>query len=200
MNFIRAAYLKFRQSLSRDWPSFYRLCEKRKAIIKFILVGSLSGGLDLVLLYVFYSLWGWGIVWSTSVAFIFALLVSFTLQKLWTFRDYDHNRLAGQISLYSVNAFIGININGFLMHLLVNKYGLWYLLAQIMVNVFIAVQNFLVYKFIVFKAKHKNFEHHDVAVLGTTSLGSAADQSILSQSVKAVSLESKQDWHEIKSQ
>jgi len=37
------------------------------------------------------------------------------------------------------------------MHLLVNRYQVWYLLAQIIVNLALAVSNFLVYKFIVFK-------------------------------------------------
>ena len=151
MDFISWQYLKFRSFFARYFPALYRLCDRRKAIIKFFLAGSISGGLHLILLYVFHDFWRWSVVLSSSLAFICAFLVSFVLQKLWTFRDYRQDKLIGQLLLYFLNAVFGLTVNGLLMHLLVNRYGLWYILAQIIVNLIIAVQSFLIYKFIVFK-------------------------------------------------
>ena len=50
-----------------------------------------------------------------------------------------------------LNAFIGLNLNGALMHLLVNEYNVWYLLAQVIVSVVIGTYNFFIYRFIIFK-------------------------------------------------
>jgi putative flippase GtrA len=78
-------------------------------------------------------------------------LVSFNLQKFWTFRNYRHDKVIHQLFVYILNAFIGLNLNGLFMHILVNRYNIWYLLSQIIVNVVIGFWNFIVYKFIVFR-------------------------------------------------
>lgn len=80
-----------------------------------------------------------------------SFLFSFSLQKFWTFRNLGFGRFAGQLALYMFNVFVGLNLNGFLMHLAVNRYDLWYLLSQVMVNVVLGVYNFFVYKFIIFR-------------------------------------------------
>jgi putative flippase GtrA len=110
----------------------------------------LAGGTDLIFLFIFHGLLHINLVLSTSVAFILSFLVSFTLQKFWTFRNYSEDKVVHQLSLYVLNAFIGLNLNGTGMHLLVNKYAVWYMLAQIIVNLVLGVWNFFVYKFIVF--------------------------------------------------
>lgn len=156
MSLLNHLYFKFRHFFSSRLPKVYFFCEKQKAIVKFFISGCFAGGTDLVFLFIFHGLFHWGIVFSTSLAFILSFLVSFTLQKFWTFRNYDHKRAIHQLLLYVVNAFIGLNINGFLMHLLVNRFGIWYILSQIAVNLFLGFCNFLIYKFIIFRhEKHE---------------------------------------------
>jgi len=154
MEIISANYQKFRTAFSRHLPVVYQTCEKRKAIIKFVIAGVISGGIDLVALHIFHAWLRWGIVMSTSAAFVVAFMVSFTLQKFWTFRDSSQDRLAGQLILYLANGLIGLYLNGYLMHLTVNRLGIWYLLAQIIVNLVIAFQNFIVYR-LIFKKRHE---------------------------------------------
>lgn len=151
MPFISNYYLKFRNYFSVNFPKIYNFCDSRKSIIKFFIAGCFSGGADLILLFIFHGLLKMNIVLSTSLAFILSFLISFTLQKLWTFRNYSQNKIVHQLLVYVLNAFLGLYINGLLMHLLVNRYQVWYILAQIVVNLTIAVWNFIVYKFIVFK-------------------------------------------------
>ncbi|MCX6797928.1 MAG: GtrA family protein, partial [Candidatus Falkowbacteria bacterium] len=115
--------------------------------------GCFSGGTDLVALFVLHGLFKLELVFSTSVAFVLSFLISFTLQKFWTFRNNNQARLAHQLGLYILTAFIGLNINGASMHVLVNSLGVWYLLAQLIVNLFLGIINFVVYKFIIFKKK-----------------------------------------------
>lgn len=152
MPLISDWYNKFRNYFFRHYPRVYIFCDNRKSFIKFIFSGCLSGGVDLLLLFVFHSLLKLDIVLSTSLAFILAFLISFSLQKFWTFRNYLSGQTFQQLSLYLINALVGLFLNAFFMHLLVNTYNVWYLLAQVIVNLVIAVWNFVIYKFVVFKA------------------------------------------------
>ncbi len=150
MPFINNLYFRFRNFFSGRFPQLYALCNRLKSPLKFFIAGSLAGLTDLVFLYCFHGLLKWEIVFSTSLAFVLSFLVSFTLQKFWTFRNYSQKKALKQLALYLGNAFIGLNINGFLMHLSVNKLGVWYLLAQIAVNLLIGIYNFIIFKYIVF--------------------------------------------------
>jgi len=151
MSFINNLYKRFRSFLSQRFPHFFKFCDKRKAVVKFFIAGGFAGVVDLIALFVFHDLFAWEILFSTSAAFILAFAVSFSLQKIWTFRNYSHKKLPRQLILYFAGAFISLNLNALGMHWLVNNLGVWYLLAQIIVNLFLAVINFFNYKFIVFR-------------------------------------------------
>jgi putative flippase GtrA len=153
MPVINRFYIKFKALFSTRCPGLFCVCEKRKSVIKFFFAGSSAATVDLLFLFLFHGVFHWGLVLSTSLAFILSFVVSFTLQKFWTFRNYSQKKMPVQFVLYISNAFIGLNLNGLLMHFLAIKLGVWYLLAQIMVNLMIGVYNFFVYKFIVFR-KH----------------------------------------------
>jgi putative flippase GtrA len=168
MPVINRLYLKFRNLFSTRCPGLFCACEKRKSVIKFFFAGSTAAAVDLLFLFFFHGVLKWGLVFSTSLAFILSFAVSFTLQKFWTFRNYSQKRIPVQFVLYIGNAFIGLNINGFLMHVFVNKFGVWYLLAQIIVNVIIGFYNFFVYKFIVFRTKTDENNCQQETTEGTT--------------------------------
>jgi putative flippase GtrA len=111
--------------------------------------------IDLIFLFIFHGLFKIGIVVSTSLAFVLSFAVSFTLQKFWTFRNYNQNKAFRQIILYFLNAFVGLSFNGALMHYFVNKIYVFYLLSQIIVNLIIGTYNFFIYKFIIFKGGYE---------------------------------------------
>lgn len=136
---------------SLRFPKLYNLGKSNKSIIKFIIAGCIAGGTDLILLFFFHGILKIDLVLSTSSAFILAFLVSFGLQKFWTFRNYCEDKVVQQLALYIMNALLGLYLNGLGMHLLVNKYAVWYILSQIIVNLVLAILNFIVYKFIIFK-------------------------------------------------
>lgn len=155
MPLINKYYSLIKNSLSSSCPLLFFKLNRRKSIIKFFIAGGLAAAVDLILLYLFHGVFIWGLVVSTSLAFIISFVVSFALQKFWTFRNYDQKKITKQIALYMFNAAIGLTVNGLLMHLLVNNWKVWYLLAQIGVTFLIGLFNFIVYKFIIFKI-HKN--------------------------------------------
>ncbi len=150
MPVVRRWYDNFRRYFSSTYPEIYSVCNQHKSVIKFIVAGCSAAGTDLVLLYIFYGIFGLDLVVSTSLAFLIAFLVSFSLQKFWAFRNYQ-DKVVSQLFLYLLNALLGLYLNGFFMHLLVNKFQVWYMLAQFAVNLVLGFWNFVVYKFIIFK-------------------------------------------------
>ncbi|MFH1522952.1 MAG: glycosyltransferase [Patescibacteria group bacterium] len=135
-----------------------------KTYIKFVISGGTAGTADLILLYVLTDIVGLWYLISATIAFVVAFLISFFLQKFWTFRDNRRTIIYKQLSLYLVVGLTNLSINGAAMYLLVDKFGIWYMLAQVISSGFLAFINFLVYKFIIFKKckeeiKNKNNEY-----------------------------------------
>ncbi len=168
MPIINSLYKKFRTWLHSSWPKIYTICNQRKSVVKFFFAGASAAAVDLFFLFLFHGVFHWGLVFSTSFAFILSFLVSFTLQKFWTFRNKCPKKIPLQFVLYIANAFIGLNINGFLMHALVNNVGIWYILSQVIVNVGIGVYNFFIYKFIVFRSTSYENNCEEKTVAGST--------------------------------
>jgi len=156
MKFINKIYAKVREVFSEKYPKLYGICEGYKSQIKFFFAGTSAALINLLFLIFFHGLLKWGLVLSTSLAFIVSFFLSFTLQKFWAFRNYHYDKVPIQLVLYIINAVIGLSVNGFLMHLLVNKWGVWYLLAQVAVSLSIGLYNFLIYTFIIFRKKIEN--------------------------------------------
>ena len=158
MSFINNLYSKLKSTLATRFPKVFKLLININQLLSLFLRVAQHVGKFITFVFVSWFT-GLGLILSTSLAFIFAFLVSFTLQKFWTFRNYNKEKMPLQLALYLTNSFIGLSLNGLFMHLLVNKLGIWYLLAQVIVSLTIAVYNFLVYKFIIFKFKpNKNIQ------------------------------------------
>ncbi len=168
MPLINSLYTKFRIWFNSSWPKIYTVCNHRKSVVKFFFAGATAATVDLFFLFLFYGVFKWELVFSTSLAFILSFIVSFTLQKFWTFRNYCQKKMPVQFVIYITNAFIGLNINGFLMHTLVYNVGIWYLFSQVIVNFTIGVYNFFIYKFIVFRSTRYENNCEEKTATGST--------------------------------
>lgn len=160
---ISKLYFKFRNYFSCHFPRLYHICDKYKIFVKCTFSGVTVAFIELVVLFICYHVVSWPLVVSTSIAFVCSFLFSFSLQKFWTFRNFSQSKTARQLIMYFFNAFIGLNLNGFFMHKLVNQYHIWYLLAQVIVILTIGVYNFAIYNLVIFKKekKEKNEINHE---------------------------------------
>ncbi len=128
-----------------------RQFKNRNLYIKYLIAGVTAAAVHISILSFFYRLVGLNIVVSTSLGFIVAFFVSFYLQKFWTFRDNGKEKIIKQMSIYLLVALCNLGINALAMYFLVEKLAIWYLLSQIIMNATIAIESFLIYKFIIFK-------------------------------------------------
>lgn len=93
------------------------------------------------------------------VAFCLALVITFALQKFWTFRDLALHRAHTQFSLYTAVAFLNVVINLGLLAFAkwlaglagVDFFAGWYLVAQVTISLFASAISFLLNYFFTFK-------------------------------------------------
>jgi len=144
-------YKKLGRFIGGRFPKLYRFLYPRQSFLKFTISGTVTTISDLLFLFILHGLLNVGIVISTSISFVMSFAVSFYLQRIWTFDNREKKKMPRQFFLYMLNSFLSLNINGLSMHLLVNKIGIWYLLAQIIVNIALGILNFFIYKLIIFR-------------------------------------------------
>jgi putative flippase GtrA len=114
-----------------------------------------------------YSLTRWAHLWyvtATCLAFLFAFLVTFFLQKHWTFRVKEAGDTGKQMLQYVIVAGINLVLNVIIIYALVEwvapytvkswLYGpALYTAAAFISNGFIAIESFVVYRIFIFKKK-----------------------------------------------
>ena len=125
----------------------------KKTIIKFIFSGGLATAVNLIALHFFTEVVGLWYLYSAIVSFLIAFSVGFTMQKFWTFNG-DHE-LGGrwQLIMYLTLNLFNLGVNSLGLFLLVEKIGLWYIFAQIIMSGLIAISSFIIYNKVIFKTK-----------------------------------------------
>jgi len=124
--------------------------KKYKRIIKYLIAGGTGTAVNLVLLYFFTDILDIWYLVSACLAFVLSLLVSFFLQKFWTFDDTGRDAMHRQMMAFLLVATINFFLNGLLMVLFVEVFKAWYMLAQFLINGLIAIESYFVYKLFIF--------------------------------------------------
>jgi len=150
-------YSRIRRLLNLFFPNTYKYLERYKVVFKFIIAGGTATVVDLVLLYIFTDIFGLWYILSASLAFMVAFFISFFLQKFWTFRDNDRKKIYQQMSLYFIVCLTNLFINAGGLYLLVDRFNIYYIFAQIIMGALIATSSFVIYRLIIFK-KHRKEE------------------------------------------
>src|SRR3989344_2050603 len=129
---------------------------------KYILSGGTGACVNIGLLYTLTEYGHWHYLASAVVAFIAAFVVSFTLQKFWTFTDRRTQGMHHQAALYLGVACINLLINTALLYVLVEFFHVWYILAEVLVASTLAIGTFFIYRNIIFierSVEHKEYLH-----------------------------------------
>lgn len=157
---MKRIYRYSKKRFQASMPGAYRILNKRKTIVKYIISGGTAAVTDLILLYLFTEVLKIHYLLSSSLAFIIAFFISFYLQKFWTFRDNNREKMYQQMSLYLAVGIVNLAVNAGGMYVLVEHVlpnyvvagiEITYILSQIIMGAFIAVFSFLIYRFVIFK-------------------------------------------------
>lgn len=117
-------------------------------LLKFGISGAVAAFFHLGLLYFFTEFLHWWYVWSTSVAFVVAFLVSFVLQKFWTFENIAAGKFHFQIYAHFFLATFNLLLNNIFVYFLVEYGQIWYMYAQGITTIVIALETFLILRII----------------------------------------------------
>lgn len=121
-------------------------------IARFLISGGMSALVDFVLLYLFTDIIHVWYVASAVIAFIVSFFVSFGLQKYWTFRDHSNDRIVVQGASYLLLGLINLVVNTALVYAFTDWLGLYYMLSQFIAAGLVAVNNYFIYKRLIFKS------------------------------------------------
>jgi glycosyltransferase involved in cell wall biosynthesis/putative flippase GtrA len=120
---------------------------------RFLVCGSISTIIDLVLLYIFiekFSIW---YLHASALALVTSLIASFIMQKFLVFRDMKIDGVKWQFSKFTIVLALGLIINTALVFVCVDIFGIWYIISQIIAGFFVVIQNFLLYKHFIFNRR-----------------------------------------------
>jgi putative flippase GtrA len=121
-----------------------------KQLLRHYLVGATCSLINYVLFNILIAI-GPGVVISNSITYIFVVLVSFFMQKYYTYQVRHHSFL--QPLLFVANSICYFVFDTLLLLLMIRGLQLTPLLAKLLSIALLAPTSFLVQKFIVFKER-----------------------------------------------
>ncbi|MEP7312147.1 MAG: GtrA family protein [Pseudomonadota bacterium] len=114
----------------RRWQQFLR----------FLVVGAIATTVQYCVLIAGVELLGWQPVWASGLGFALGAVVNYVLNRNFTFQS---NAAHGRAVLrFAVVALTGLGWNSILMHVLNERLGYPYLLAQVLTTGMVLVWNF----------------------------------------------------------
>ena len=115
-------------------------------IVRYIFSGGTGAITNLALLYFLTEVVGFYYIISGIIAFCGAVVVSFFMQKKWTFQDHSTEDTHKKFAIFVTIAFINLVINTGLLYLFTDIFHSHYLLSQIFVSGIVAVWSYFIYK------------------------------------------------------
>ena len=142
-------------------PILYNNAFRHRQIIKFLIAGGTSTSIDI---FVFTALIYWVGLWyiaSSISSFIIAFWVSFGLQKFWTFRDKNTEKIVTQTYLYFIVAIVNLGISTLLIYIFVDYIHIHKFISKVIANIIITLESFFIYRYFIF-AKRDNGEIKEI--------------------------------------
>lgn len=119
-------------------------------VLRYFICGITSASANIGFLYIFADIIGIWYLYSSILAFLLALIISFILQKFVVFKDVQTNKIHHQFSRFFIAAIFGVVTNTIIVFVCVDMFGIWYIFSQIIAGFFVMIQNFILYKFFIF--------------------------------------------------
>ncbi len=121
-----------------------------RKLARFVISGSTSMASNLGILFVLVHYGNLHYLLASIISFSLSTVVSFTMQKFWTFGDRQMGGVQYQFAWYSVIVLFSLSMNTLLMYVLVEWFSLWYLAAQALAGAVVAIISYIGYQRFVF--------------------------------------------------
>jgi putative flippase GtrA len=142
--------------ISRIKETLGRYGERYARVLRFLVSGGSAASVNLVVLFVAVTEFGMWYIAGAVVSFFVSFIVSFLMQKFWTFRDSSIIDTKEQLVEYLSVALINLCLGTTSLYVLVEYGGLHYMFAQFLTMGAVAVLSYFVYKHLIFHQKSDN--------------------------------------------
>jgi|AntRauTorckE6833_2_1112554.scaffolds.fasta_scaffold22638_2 putative flippase GtrA len=123
---------------------------KKITFLKFLVVGGTCASLDLIILYSLTEFVGLWYIYSGTISFFVVSVVSFLLNKKFTFEDKNENK-KNQYTKYVCVIFVGIVINNLFLYIFTEFLLIWYVISRVLSSLVALIWNYNMSKKIIFK-------------------------------------------------
>lgn len=120
-------------------------------LVRFLIAGGTAAASNLILFFVLVQFGNIYYLYASITSFVFSMVVSFTLQKFWTFRDSVVHDVPQQFARYAFVLSLSLMLNVVLLYSLVETLAIWTFFAQAIAVVVIAMFNYFGYQYFVFR-------------------------------------------------
>ena len=125
---------------------------------KFLVVGAIGLAINQFALWIIRGHLDVALYLASPIAIFLSMIVTFTLNEMWTWHDRGTGPLIHRIGLYFPINMVGLVINYLVLQLLVDHTGLHYLIANLIGAGIAAIWNFLVNNSITWRGNSKGEE------------------------------------------
>jgi len=126
------------------------LGERLFRLVRYMVSGGTAALFNFGILFILVHFGKMYYLYASMLAFTLSIAVSFTLQKFWTFRNSHLEGVHLQFARYLAIVLLNLILNTALVYFFVEKLGVWYLLAQVIATLIIAVIGYFGYRHFVF--------------------------------------------------
>mgnify|MGYP000327920179 CR=1 FL=1 len=119
-------------------------------ILKFGLVGGTAFVIDYVLLYFCTEFLHIHYLISSIISFTVSVIFNYILSIKWVF-DVKNKQDVKDFVIFIILSVIGLGINSLIMYVMVEKFGVYYMLSKIVSTAVVMVYNFITRKIFVEK-------------------------------------------------
>lgn len=114
--------------------------------MRYLFSGGTAAMVNLGLLYLLTDIMGLYYLLSGILAFSCGVIVSFIMQKSWTFQDRSTEETYKKFVLYVVIAIINLAVNTSLLFLFTDIFNLYYMISQFLASGIVAVWSYFIYR------------------------------------------------------
>lgn len=118
---------------------------------RYFVSGGAGAATNLAVLYVLADTAGVYYLTAATLAFLSGIIVGFSFQKFWTFRDAHWGTLPRQFIFYGAVSTANLFLNIALLYLFVERAHLWYIYAQALAIVILNSISYLIHRHITFR-------------------------------------------------
>lgn len=128
------------------------ILSRHKQLVRYLLSGGSAFFTEFLMFLLLYNVLGWPLYVANSLSFCSGLVISFTLNRRWTFGGGPQYNRSGraQFGLYVLLAGINLVFTNIAIGMLAVA-GLRAFAAKLLVMAIIVAWNFLIFKFLIFK-------------------------------------------------